>query len=338
MDLRKQKEVMVDGVSLEVILNNHKHWLDKDVEGWENMRAHLDGADLSHIDDQLSMVSLSGAIIMNCDFSHSNLINTDFSEALISCCNFNNSVCIGARFMNSKIKYSNFKFADCRCSDFTGASIRTATAINVSFEDCRFNDSDIDQSDFNKCDFLNCKFKNTKTCNTVFRCCSLINVYTEDTSFFDCLFSISTIYREGSHGSIDVSSTEFLHSHIADSELTDMQGADIDYRIGKIIREPMIGYKKCKIRTNSAHNSVIVTLEIPKGAVVFSINGHKFRTNKVKVVAIDGADRAYSSRDNMSYYVGDEITVSNFDCRYNVDCSTGIHFFKTIGEANSYLI
>lgn len=32
---------------LNEILRNHKHWLDKDVEGWTDMRADLTGADLS---------------------------------------------------------------------------------------------------------------------------------------------------------------------------------------------------------------------------------------------------------------------------------------------------
>ena len=109
----------------------------------------------------------------------------------------------------------------------------------------------------------------------------------------------------------------------------------MDFRIGKILTESIIGYKKCK-------DDVIVKLEIPAGAIVFSINGCKCRTNKAKVLAIkdkDGNDvyRAFSIFQYMSYYVGDIFDMANFDLRYNVACSTGIHFFMTKEDAIAYL-
>ena len=44
--MRKPSEVIINGKTLEKILENHKHWLKEDVEGWENMRADLRYADL----------------------------------------------------------------------------------------------------------------------------------------------------------------------------------------------------------------------------------------------------------------------------------------------------
>ena len=35
---------------LKVILENHKHWLNEDCEGWQDMRADLTGADLTGAD------------------------------------------------------------------------------------------------------------------------------------------------------------------------------------------------------------------------------------------------------------------------------------------------
>lgn len=37
----------MDSEKLKEILENHKHWLNEDCDGWENMRADLSGADLS---------------------------------------------------------------------------------------------------------------------------------------------------------------------------------------------------------------------------------------------------------------------------------------------------
>ena len=111
-----------------------------------------------------------------------------------------------------------------------------------------------------------------------------------------------------------------------------MRGAKgnlIEYRKGKVLTDKIIGYKKCE-------KNVIVTLEIPRGAIVFSISGRKCRTNKAKVVAIDGADRAISTYKYMSYYVGDEFTVYNFNCEYSEECAQGIHFFMTREEAENY--
>ena len=47
---------------LNKILENHKHWLNEDCEGWESMRANLHGADLSWAD-------LRGANLRGADLS-----------------------------------------------------------------------------------------------------------------------------------------------------------------------------------------------------------------------------------------------------------------------------
>lgn len=87
--------------------------------------------------------------------------------------------------------------------------------------------------------------------------------------------------------------------------------------------------KKCR-------GGVIVKLLIPRGAIVFSINGRKCRTNKAKVFEIEGATKAISQHKYMSYYVGDEFTVYDFNCEYNVECAPGIHFFMTREKVMNY--
>jgi uncharacterized protein YjbI with pentapeptide repeats len=101
-------------------------------------------------------------------------------------------------------------------------------------------------------------------------------------------------------------------------------------RKGIILEEPMIGYKKC--------HTHIVTLEIPVGAIVFSINNGKCRTNKAKVLAVsDGLDKVASNWDNnFIYRIGEEKTIKDFDMMYNIECATGIHFFRTKEEAENY--
>ena len=123
----------------------------------------------------------------------------------------------------------------------------------------------------------------------------------------------------------------------ADLRSANLENANLDkkelIRKGKIQDKKVIVYKKC-------HNK-IVTLQLQIGSIVFSINNKKCRTNKVKVIAIDD-DKTEgltieSDRDNSFIYeVGKMVEVKNFDLMYNAECSTGIHFFWTKEEAESY--
>ena len=118
-----------------------------------------------------------------------------------------------------------------------------------------------------------------------------------------------------------------------------LAGADLTHTIldekeqcrkGIVLTEPMIGYKK-------ARGGKIITLEIPVGAKVFSINNNKRRTNKAKVIDMQGETELSSYYDtDFKYHVGDEIEIEDFDERYNVECGAGIHFFLTREEAEIF--
>ena len=103
-------------------------------------------------------------------------------------------------------------------------------------------------------------------------------------------------------------------------------------RKGIVLTEPMVGYKK-------SNEGKIITLEIPIGSKVFSINNKKRRANKAKVIDMQG-ETELSSRYNtdFKYHVGDEIDIIDFNDNYNAECSTGIHFFLTRDEAKNYLL
>ena len=103
-----------------------------------------------------------------------------------------------------------------------------------------------------------------------------------------------------------------------------------DFRLGKILTEPLTGYKKTK-------EGVVITAEIPAGAIVFCINGSKCRTNRAKITDMDGHEILHSSYDNsFEYRLGQEINIKDFNLMYNVECASGFHFFKTRKEAEEY--
>ena len=205
--MREPKEIIINGKTLEKILEDHKHWLSRDIDGWGNMRANLKYADLS--DANLSSADLRYINLRDADLRGANLSGADL------------------------------KYADLRGANLSGADLKYAN----------------------------------------------------------------------------------------------LKGADLNkeeqIRKGIKLSNPIAGWKKCK-------GGVIVKLEIPRGAIVFSINNNKCRTDKAIVKEIIGSDRAFSMHKYFSYYVGDKIEVYNFNCEYNTECAEGIHFFRTRNEAENY--
>ena len=61
---------------LQEILENHKHWLNEDCEGWENMSADLSGANLSG-------ANLSGANLRDADLRCADLRGADLDYSCL---------------------------------------------------------------------------------------------------------------------------------------------------------------------------------------------------------------------------------------------------------------
>ena len=101
-------------------------------------------------------------------------------------------------------------------------------------------------------------------------------------------------------------------------------------RLGQILTEPMTGYKKTQ-------EGVVITAEIPVGAIVFCINGSKCRTNRAKITDMAGHDVLHSQHDNsFEYRLEQEIEIKDFNLMYNIECASGFHFFRTREEADNY--
>ena len=126
----------------------------------------------------------------------------------------------------------------------------------------------------------------------------------------------------------------------ADLRYADLSCADLDEqeqcRKGIILKEPREAYKRC--------GKYIVKLLIPSGAIVFSINNDICRTNKAYVMAILNDDETIASKLSVAsgydrkfvYKVGQNIEIEDFDLIYNVERSTGIHFFWDFEKAKDY--
>ena len=115
----------------------------------------------------------------------------------------------------------------------------------------------------------------------------------------------------------------------ADLSWADLSRAE-KFRLGKVLDEPLTGYKKTK-------EGVVITAEIPAGAIVFCINGSKCRTNRAKITDMEGHDVLHAQYDySFEYRLGQEIEIKDFNLMYNVECASGFHFFRTREEAEKY--
>ena len=275
--MRKPKEIIINGKTLEKILENHKHWLNKDIDGWEYMRANLNSADLRSADlkyADLRYANSNNANLKDADLSGADLKYADLSDAILNYANLRD-----ANLRDADLRGASLSDADLRCTDLRGADLQ--------YTDLRYvylNGADL------RCVYLN---------------------------------------------SADLSGADLNGANLSGVNLkyVDLSNVKLDkeeqIRKGIKLSNPIIGWKKCK-------GGVIIKLEIPRGAIVFSINNHKCRTDKAIVKEIFGADRAFSMYKYFSYYVGDKIEVYNFNCEYNIECAEGIHFFRTRKEAENY--
>ena len=99
---------------LNKILENHKHWLYEDCDGWEEMKANLRDANLRDAD--LYGADLHGADLRDANLRDANLRDADLYGADLRC---------------ADLRDAYLRDADLRCADLYGADLRGAK--NVPF-------------------------------------------------------------------------------------------------------------------------------------------------------------------------------------------------------------
>lgn len=252
------------------------------------------------------------------------LINADLSYADLEHVNLSRASLHGVNLKNANLTYANLDNVDLSCANFENSDLSYANLYNANLTKANLNWASLWSANMG---YTNLNFSNLKNADLRYA-----NLGGADLK--------NTYLKNADLRYTNLKGAEFNYSNLVNAFLDGAKGNMIEYRKGKILTEDIIGYKICDKDIWGAElpkNKVIVTLKIPRGAIVFSINGCKCRTNRAKVIAIEGADRAYSTFNNMSYYVGDEFNIYNFNCEYNTECGQGIHFFMTLGEALNYL-
>ena len=210
--------------------------------------------------------------------------------------------------MRANLRYTNLRYTNLSYADLNGANLSDANLSNADL-----SNADLKGANLSNANLRGANLRGANLINANLRYADLSNANLSGANLSDA----------------NLINANLSYANLSGADLSGAKGALIEFRKGKTLTEDIIGYKKCR-------DDVIIKLLIPRGAIVFSINGSKCRTNKAKVLEIEGADRAISNYKYMSYYAGDEFTVYDFNCEYNVECAPGIHFFMTKEEAVRY--
>ena len=102
---------------LNKVLENHKHWLNEDCEGWEDMRADLTGADLTGAD--LRRADLTGADLTEANLREANLRRADLTGADLTGADLRGAGLTEANLRGAGLRgVKNIPFIPYSCPDF----------------------------------------------------------------------------------------------------------------------------------------------------------------------------------------------------------------------------
>ena len=108
------------------ILEEHKHWLNKDCKGWENMKADFSFCDLRYAD------------LRYADLSYANLQYVDLHSA-----NLRGAILSYADLHSANLHSANLQYVDLSDSDLHSANLRGAILSYADLHSANLSDADL---------------------------------------------------------------------------------------------------------------------------------------------------------------------------------------------------
>ena len=138
---------------LNKIIENHQHYLNKDIDGWESMRA-----DLSY--KNLSGLNLRNANLHEAKLSSANLRDADFREANLSNADLRNANLRNVDLREADLTEADLREADLREADMYGAYCCYANLNGVDLRNADLSKADIYVADLKEANLLGTNLKN----------------------------------------------------------------------------------------------------------------------------------------------------------------------------------
>lgn len=126
---------------LNLILEKHQHWLRRDCDGWETMKADLSNTDLSD-------AYLRWADLRHIDLTGSNLEFADLKCAHLEYARLNNANFRGASLEGADLRYAHLEYAVLSCAilvdaNLTGANLYGADLSGVHLDGAILKDASL---------------------------------------------------------------------------------------------------------------------------------------------------------------------------------------------------
>ena len=256
-----------------------------------------------------------------------------------------------AKWLDNKYGGTRASFRDVtfegvfRDFNFSQVTFKNVKAEYATFENCKFNDANFDECNFKRADFEDCEFVSCETDDDVnfygagFEKCNFNEAHLFGANFSEACFDNCTFINA------NLDSADFRNAEFEKCDLTDIRYDELTAGIALACPEqgPFVAFKKAHLYSG---DRCIVKLYVPADALRSSATSRKCRVSKAKVVAVYKIENgiytsvkqnAYSNRtDSFAYKIGSIVSVKNFDTNRWNECSSGIHCFITMKEAELY--
>ena len=159
---------------LNKILENHKHWLNADCEGWEDMKVNLNSVILQGVD--LSRVDLHFADLSYADLSYADLTDVDLSYANLHGANLYKANLRGARLIDTHLSKTNLRDAKLCNADLHYADLSFANLSNADLSNANLFGADLSYADLSFAKLLDTELKDANVYDTDFLHANLTSV------------------------------------------------------------------------------------------------------------------------------------------------------------------
>jgi uncharacterized protein YjbI with pentapeptide repeats len=286
---------------LNKIIENHQHYLNKDVDKWENMRADLSYENLSCLDLKNANLreadlyrafcyytNLCGADLRNADLREANMFGANLSDATLIEANLSR-----AYLLDTDLSHANLRNADLRDADLRNANLRNANMYRACCCDTNLNGVDLRSADLSDADI-----------------------------------SIADLRDANLLG------TNLKNANISYVEIN--ENTKIDYPIACPETGSFIGYKKANEKIVK-----LQICEDAKRSSAIGKKCRCSKALVLAIESIDGSDSGLQEiksdfDSSFIYRVGKIAEVPDFNDNRWDECTSGIHFFMDRQDAVEY--
>jgi hypothetical protein len=164
---------------LNKIVEQHRHWLKEDCEGWEDMKANLREADLSEAD--LREADLSEADLREADLRGANLREANLRGAILYGANLYGANLYGADLYGANLRGAilrgaNLRGANLYGADLRGANLRGAILRGANLREADLRGANLREANLRGANLREANLRGAKNLDSV--------TYNEQTSFF----------------------------------------------------------------------------------------------------------------------------------------------------------